>query len=97
MGEIKPEPRSDWSSLGFKYESSNENSTLGHPWRPRCSQSGREKRGDEGFQVRAKEPLGTDSHRAISKISSGCRLLIGRKKMLCIIVPNRRTVDPEFF
>ena len=32
-----------------------------HPRRPRGSQSGREKRRDESFQVRAKEPLGTDS------------------------------------
>ena len=30
---------------------------LGHPRRPRDSQSGREKRRDESFQVRAKEPL----------------------------------------
>ena len=47
-----------------------------HPLRPRGSQSGREKRQDESFQVRAKEPLGTDFHRTISKNSSGCRLLI---------------------
>ena len=40
-----------------------------HPRRPRGSQSGREKRRDERFQVRAKEPLGTDSHRTISKNS----------------------------
>ena len=32
-----------------------------HPRRPRGSQSGREKGRDESFQVRAKEPLGTDS------------------------------------
>ena len=32
-----------------------------HPRRPRGSQSGREKRRDESFQVRAEEPLGTDS------------------------------------
>ena len=47
-----------------------------HPRRPRGSQSGREKRRDERFQVRAKEPLGTDSHRTISKNSSRRRLLI---------------------
>ena len=69
-----------------------------HSRRHRGSQSGREKRQDESFQVRAKEPLGTDSHRTISKNSSRCRFLIGHKKlMLCIIVPNRRTVPPEFF
>ena len=35
-----------------------------------------------------KESLGTDSHRAISKSSTGCRLLIGQKKcfvLLCLI------------
>ena len=68
-----------------------------HPRRPRGSQSGWEKRRDESFQVRAKEPLGTNSHWIISKNSSGCRLLIGHKKSLCIIVPNRRTVSPELF
>ena len=69
---------------------------LPHPRRPRGSQSDREKGRDESFQVRVKEPLGTDSHRASSKNSSGCRLLIGHKKMLCIIVPNRRTVLSSF-
>ena len=58
-----------------------------HPRRPRGSQSGREKGRDESFQVRAKEPLGTDSHRAISKNSSGCRLLIGHKKCFGLLRP----------
>ena len=58
-----------------------------HPRRPRSSQSGREKRQDESFQVRAKEPLGTDSHRTISKNSSGCRLLIGHKKCFVLLCP----------
>ena len=58
-----------------------------HPRRPRGSQSGREKRRDESFQVRAKEPLGTDSHRAISKNSSGCRLLIGHKRCFVLLCP----------
>ena len=58
-----------------------------HPRRPRGSQSGREKRWDESFQVRAKETLGTDSHRAISKNSSGCRLLIGHKKCFVLLCP----------
>ena len=38
--------------------------------------------------MKAEEPLGTDSHRTISKNSSGCRLLIGHKKcfvLLCSI------------
>ena len=54
--------------------------SLFHPRRPRGSQSGREKGRDESFQVRAKEPQGTDSHRTISKNSSGCRLPIGHKE-----------------
>ena len=58
-----------------------------HPRRPKGSQSGQEKRRDESFQVRAKEPLGTDSHRTISKNSSGCRLLIGHKKCFVLLCP----------
>ena len=62
-------------------------STRGHSRRPRGNQSGQEKRRDESFQVRAKEPLGTDSHRTISKNSSGCRLLIGHKKCFVLLCP----------
>ena len=58
-----------------------------HPRRPRGSKSGREKRRDESLKVRAKEPLGTDSHRTISKNSSGCRLLIGHKKCFVLMCP----------
>ena len=58
-----------------------------HPRRPRGSQSWREKRWDESFQVRAREPLGTDSHQTISKNSSGCRLLIGHKKCFVLLCP----------
>ena len=47
----------------------------------------REKRRDESFQVSAKEPLGTDFHRTISKNSSGCRLLIGHKKCFVFFGP----------
>ena len=67
-----------------------------HPRRPRGSKSGWEKGRDESFQVRVKEPLGTDSHQTISKNSSGSsgsRLLIGHQKP----APNQRTVSPEFF
>ena len=63
-----------------------------HPRRPRGSQSGREKRWDESFQVRAKETLGTDSHRTISKNSSGCRLLIGHKNCFVLLCP----IDEQF-
>ena len=58
-----------------------------HLRRPRGSQSGWEKRRDESFKVRAKEPLGTDRHRTISKYSSGCRLLIGHKKCFVLLCP----------
>ena len=58
-----------------------------HPQRPRGSQSGGEKRRDESFQVRAKEPGRTDSHRTISKNSSSCRLLIGHKKCSVLLCP----------
>ena len=44
-------------------------------------------RARESFQVRAKEPLGTNSHRDISKNSSGCRLLIGHKKCFVLLCP----------
>ena len=58
-----------------------------HPRRSRGSQSGREKRRDESFQVRAEEPLGTESYRTISKNSSGYRLLIGHKKCFVLLCP----------
>ena len=58
-----------------------------HPRRPRGSQSGRGKGRDESFQVLAKEPRGTDSHRTISKNSSGCWLLIGHKKCFVLLCP----------
>ena len=59
-------------------------SGMTHPWRPRGSQSGREKRRHESFQVRAEEP---HSHRTISKDSSGCQLLIGHKKCFVLLCP----------
>ena len=67
-----------------------------HPRRPRGSQSGREKRRDESLKVRAKEPLGTDSHRTISKNSSGCRLLIGHKKCFVLLCPIGEQFLPSF-
>ena len=67
------------------------------PRRPRGSESGREKRRDESFQLRAKEPLGTDSRRTISKKFKRMPAPDWTQKMLCIIVLNRRTVSPEFF
>ena len=73
-----------------------------HPRRPRGGQSGHEKRRDEIVQAQAEKStekhLGTDSHRTISKRSKCKRMLAPdwAQKMLCIIVPNRRTVSPEF-
>ena len=64
----------------------------GHPRRPRGSQSGWEKRWDESFQVRAKEPLATDSHRTFSKNSSRCWLLIGHKNRFVLLCP----IDEQF-
>ena len=68
-----------------------------HPRRPRGSQSGREERRDESFQVRAKEPLGTDSHRTISKNSSGCRLLIGHIKCFVLWCPIGEHISMSSF
>ena len=56
-----------------------------------------EKRWDESFQERAKEPLGTDSHRTISKNSSGCRLLIGHKKCFVLSCPTGEQFLPSSF
>ena len=68
------------------------------PRRPRGSQSGREKGHDESFQVRAKEPLRTDSHRIISKNSRGYRLLIGHKKcfLYALLTYGNIPVQPRF-
>ena len=41
----------------------------------------------QSFQVRVKEPLGTDSYQTISKNSSGCRVLIGHKKCFVLLCP----------
>ena len=58
---------------------------------------GREKRRDESFQVRVEEPLGTDSHRTISKNSSGCRLLIGHKKCFVSLCPIGKHISRVLF
>ena len=58
-----------------------------HPRRPRGGQSDRVKRRDKSFQAQAGKPLGTDSHRTISKRSSDCWLLIGHKKCFVLLCP----------
>ena len=47
----------------------------------------REKRRDESFQAQAEEPLGTDSHRTISKRSKECWFLIGHRKCFVLLCP----------
>ena len=58
-----------------------------HPRRPRGSQTGQVKRRDERFQTWTEEPLGTDSHRTISKRSRECWFLIGHKKCFVLLCP----------
>ena len=62
-----------------------------HPRRPRArprgGQSGREKRRDKSFQVQAEKPLGTDSHRTVSKRSRECWFLIGHNKCFVLLCP----------
>ena len=74
------------SSHGIKYHLWLRLVTF-HPRRPRGSQSGREKRRDKSFQAQPEKPLGTDSHRTISKRSSDCWLLIGHKNALYSLCP----------
>ena len=64
--------------------------------RPRGGHWGRKKRLDESFQAQAEEPMGADSHRHFQTVK---RMLSPdwAPKMLCIIVPTRRTASPEFF
>ena len=52
---VRPQTQREGNEVPFSAAVSED------PRRPRGSQSGREKRRDESFQVRAKEPLGTDS------------------------------------
>ena len=84
-----------------KFDSTNQKhySDLGsdHPRRPRGSQSSREKRRDESFQAWAEEPLGTDSHRTISKRSRECWLLIGHKKCFVLLCPIGEQFSSSYF
>ena len=48
---------------------------------------GSEEKAGQTFSSRGKEPLGTETHRTISKNSSGCRLLIGHKKCFVLLCP----------
>ena len=64
-----------------------------HPRRPRGSQSGREKRRNESFHYGRKSPWVPDHFQKFKRMPAPD----WAQKMLCIIVPNRRTVSPEFF
>ena len=68
-----------------------------HPRRPRGSQSGWVKRRDESFQAWGGRAPGY--RLSPEYFQTVKRMLVSdkAKKMLCIIVPNRRTVSPEFF
>ena len=74
-------------SGGLGYYSLSFSVSLSLAWMSSASLSSLETGRDESFQVRVKEPLGTDSHRTISKNSSGCRLLIGHKKCFVLLCP----------
>ena len=67
-----------------------------HPRRPGGSQSGREKRRDESFQVCFQVfgyLLSLNYFQKFKRMPARD----WAQKMLCIIVPDRRTVSPEFF
>ena len=68
-----------------------------HPRRPSCTQSGWERRRDESFQVRAKEPLGTYSHRTISKIQAGAASWLGTKNSLYYCAQSANSFSRVFF
>ena len=68
-----------------------------HPRRPRGSQSGREKRRDESFHSRGERAPG---YRLSPNYFQTFKLMPApdwAQKVICIIVPNQRTVSPEFF
>ena len=72
---------------GIRYYSLSFLVSFSLAWMSSASLSSLETGRDESFQVRVKEPLGTDSHRSISKNSSGCRLLIWHKKCSVLLCP----------
>ena len=68
-----------------------------HPRRPRGQSFGSGEKAARKFSLRAKEPLGTDSHRTISKNSSGCWLLIGHKKCFVLLCPIGEQISMSSF
>ena len=76
-GQSSSRETADWdTSSGVCFSSSSE--TQGQ-W------VGPGERREESFQARVEEPLGTDSHRTISKWSSESWLLIGHKKCFVLL------------
>ena len=72
---VRPQTQREGNEVSFSAAVSED------PRRPRGSQSGREKRRDESFQVRAKEPLGTDSE-LFPKIQADAGSWLGAKNAL---------------
>ena len=58
---------------------------------------GSEEKAGQTFLLRGKEPLGTETHRTISKNSSGCRLLIGHKKCFVLLCPIGEHISMSSF
>ena len=58
---------------------------------------GSEEKAGQTFSLRGKEPLGTETHRTISKNSSGCRLLIGHKKCFVLLCPIGEHISMSSF
>ena len=79
-----------YSTVNHSYDSKASSETKGQ------SVGSGEKAGRK-FSLRAKEPLGTDSHRTISKNSSGCRLLIGHKKCFVLLCPIGEHISMSSF
>ena len=71
----------------IKYKSVYGGSSTNIHWVPSSETQEQSVGWGESFQVRAKEPLGTDSHRTVSKNSSRCRFLIGHKKCFVLLCP----------
>ena len=71
----------------IKYKSVYGGSRTNIHWVPSSETQGQSVGWGESFQVRAKEPLGTDSHRTVSKNSSRCRFLIRHKKCFVLLCP----------
>ena len=71
--------------------------TLPHPRRPRGSQSGREKKAGRKFSSKGGRSPGYQLSPNYFQKFKRMPAPDWAQKMLCIIVPNRRTISPDFF